>query len=161
MTAVTCVRTTWPGVRYHVKFDREQLVGDVVPEQLSVLVIDDDQEVVDFFQRQLSCNDLYSFSLCQDSRDGIAALSEITPDILIIDWMMSGQNGIDVLREIDSNPDITEPIYIAMISGAPDLELLSMIATELGAAEVLPKPMAAKVAAAMFKRAEVRIAMGV
>ena len=130
-------------------------------EQLSVLVIDDDQEVLDFFQRQFSRNDSYSFSLCQDSKQGLETLSEITPDILIIDWMMPGQNGIDVLREIDSNPDITEPGYIAMISGAPDLELLSMIATELGAAEVLPKPMTAKVAAAMLKRAEVRIATGV
>jgi hypothetical protein len=36
-----------------------------------------------------------------------------------------------------------------------------MIATELGAAEVLPKPMTAKVVRAMLKRAEIRIAMGV
>jgi len=132
-----------------------------VPEQLSVLVIDDDQEVLDFFQRQLSRNDLYSVSLCQDSREGLETLSETTPDILIIDWMMPGQSGIDVLREIDGNPEIIEPGYIAMISGAPDLELLSMIATELGAAEVLPKPMTAKVVRAMLKRAEIRIAMGV
>ncbi len=132
-----------------------------MPEQLSVLVIDDDQEVLDFFQRQLSRNDLYSVSLCQDSREGLETLSETTPDILIIDWMMPGQSGIDVLREIDGNPEIIEPGYIAMISGAPDLELLSMIATELGAAEVLPKPMTAKVVRAMLKRAEIRIAMGV
>ena len=132
-----------------------------MPEQLSVLVIDDDQEVLDFFQRQLSRNDLYSVSLCQDSREGLETLSETTPDILIIDWMMPGQSGIAVLREIDGNPEIIEPGYIAMISGAPDLELLSMIATELGAAEVLPKPMTAKVVRAMLKRAEIRIAMGV
>ncbi len=132
-----------------------------MPEQLSVLVIDDDQEVLDFFQRQLSRDDSYVFHLCKDSREGLDTMSEATPDILIIDWMMPGWNGIDVLREIDKNPDIVEPGYIAMISGAPDLELLSMIATELGAAEVLPKPMTAKVAAAMLKRAEIRIATGV
>ncbi len=130
-------------------------------EQLSVLVIDDDQEVLDFFQRQLSRDDSYVFHLCKDSREGLETLSEATPDILIIDWMMPGWNGIDVLREIDKNPDIVEPGYIAMISGAPDLELLSMIAIELGAAEVLPKPMTAKVAAAMLKRAEIRIATGI
>jgi len=132
-----------------------------VSEQLSVLVIDDDQEVLDFFQRQLSRDDSYVFHLCKDSREGLETLSEATPDILIIDWMMPGWNGIDVLREIDKNPDIVEPGYIAMISGAPDLELLSMIAIELGAAEVLPKPMTAKVAAAMLKRAEIRIATGI
>jgi DNA-binding response OmpR family regulator len=132
-----------------------------VSEQLSVLVIDDDQEVLEFFQRQLSRDDSYAFNLCRDSRQGLETLSDATPDILIIDWMMPGWNGIDVLREIDKNPEIEEPGYIAMISAAPDLELLSMIATELGAAEVLPKPMTAEVATAMLKRAEIRIATGV
>jgi DNA-binding response OmpR family regulator len=135
--------------------------GDLVPEQLNVLVIDDDKDVLEFFQHQLSRDDSYAFNLCQDSKLGLETLSESTPDILIIDWMMPGQNGIDVLREIDQNPEIDEPGYITMISGAPDLELLSMIAMELGAAEVLPKPMTKKVATAMLKRAEIRIATGV
>ena len=132
-----------------------------LPEQLNILVIDDDKEVLDFFQHQLSRDDSYAFKLCEDSKIGLETLTESTPDILIIDWMMPGQNGIDVLREIDQNPEIEEPGYITMISGAPDLELLSMIAMELGAAEVLPKPMTSKVALAMLKRAEIRIATGV
>lgn len=129
--------------------------------QMNVLVIDDDTNVLDFFQVQLARLQGYEFNLCPESKLGLQALSDNPPDILIIDWLMPGWNGIDILREVGKNPDIDLPPFVAMISAAPDLELLSMIATELGASEVLPKPLTEQVVSAMLRRAETRIATGV
>ena len=92
----------------------------LVDGKFSVLIVEDDPEVADlmkkFFERQGGYQ-IFSAS------DGISALIEVgraKPDLLVLDVMIPGVDGIEVCRRIKT--DATSKAIIIAISGQPDAE---------------------------------------
>jgi DNA-binding LytR/AlgR family response regulator len=86
--------------------------------QPSVLVIDDDGEILTMLDRMLSL-DGFEVALAQDSEEGLVKATEVHPDIIVLDVMMPGKSGIDVMRELRSNDD-TSDIPILFLSAVTD-----------------------------------------
>jgi excisionase family DNA binding protein len=77
----------------------------LVEGKFSVLIVDDEQEIVDIMQVFLQRQGGYQISTASD---GITALLEVgrtKPDLMILDIMIPGVDGIEVCRRIkeDSN----------------------------------------------------------
>jgi len=99
-----------------------------------ILIIDDDIKLVELLSEYLGGHQFeISYIL-----DGLNALNEIkhrTPDLIILDYMMPGKDGLEVLREIRVHYNVP----IIMLTAKGD-ETDRIVGLELGADDYLPKP---------------------
>ena len=106
----------------------------------SVLVIDDDPVVCSVVQHVLE-SDGFSVTSAGDAQSGISRFAELNPDLVIVDILMPGKEGIATILELrEANPDAR---ILAMTGGgnfaAGDV---LRIAELLGADNGLKKPFA-------------------
>ena len=80
----------------------------------TVLIVDDEPLNRTLFSAQLS-SDLYNFIFAQD---GAAALDKVKadfPDIILLDVMMPGMNGFEVLKKLKEAPDFKDiPVILRL-----------------------------------------------
>lgn len=89
------------------------------------------------------------------ARSGPALLSLLEaerPDLLVLDVMMPGMTGLEVLRRIRSDRRWSD-LPVMMVTAAPEAEVHAE-AEEQGAADVIPKPFRL---AELLKRIEARL----
>jgi two-component system phosphate regulon response regulator PhoB len=70
---------------------------------VKILVIDDDADICELVVFKLSqCGfDVYSES---DGESGLAAVGDLLPDLVLLDWMMPKLTGIEVCRRLRADP---------------------------------------------------------
>ena len=84
-----------------------------------------------------------------EASDGEAALAKfdrVAPDLVLLDVMMPGKDGIEVLREIRTKSDV----YVIMLTARAD-ETDSVIGLSVGADDYVTKPFGAKELVARVK----------
>ncbi|MBN1288818.1 MAG: response regulator [Actinobacteria bacterium] len=82
------------------------------------MLVDDDKSILEMLGSVLSLEG-YKISLCQDGVEAVKRALEEKPDLIILDVMMPGKSGIDVMLEIRANPD-TKEIPILFLSAIGD-----------------------------------------
>lgn len=103
--------------------------------QPRVLVVDDEQRIRDACQRLLS-EEGFSVACTQNGEDGLDMLEQTHFDIILLDLMMTGLSGFDVLSRVKSlHPDTV----VIVITGYATIEH-SIEAMKKGAFDFLPKP---------------------
>ncbi|WP_153111191.1 response regulator transcription factor [Propionivibrio limicola] len=103
-------------------------------ESAHVLLVDDDVELVSLLRTYLA-SDGFRVSLAHDGETALRTLPTITPDIAVIDVMMPGLSGIEVLRHIRARSSLP----VLMLTGRGDDES-RIVGLELGADDYVPKP---------------------
>ena len=68
-------------------------------EQIHILVVDDDKRLRDLIGRYLT-EQGYRVTTAVDAADARAKLAGITFDLLVVDIMMPGENGLDHTRSL-------------------------------------------------------------
>jgi two-component system phosphate regulon response regulator OmpR len=99
------------------------------------IVVDDDQEMRSLLQRYLS-GEGYSVRSVADAKALDTALQREPADIIILDLMMPGEDGLSVCRRLRATGDTT-PIIMLTAKGDPIDRILGL---EMGADDYLPKP---------------------
>jgi len=92
----------------------------LVEGKFSVLIVDDEQEIVDIMRVFLQRQGGYEIT---SAADGISALIEVgrtKPDLLILDIMIPGVDGIEVCRRIKA--DSNNRTVIIAVSGSAEHE---------------------------------------
>ena len=103
--------------------------------QPRVLVVDDEQRIRDACQRLLS-EEGFSVACTKNGEDGLDMLEQTHFDIILLDLMMTGLSGFDVLSRVKSlHPDTV----VIVITGYATIEH-SIEAMKKGAFDFLPKP---------------------
>lgn len=64
-----------------------------------ILVVDDDKNVVKFLERGLTLEG-YRVTTCASGDDALLHLAKNSPDVMILDWMMPGLSGDQVLLRL-------------------------------------------------------------
>ncbi len=100
-----------------------------------VLIVDDSLPTLEVIQRNLNANN-YDAYTCSSVRDAVRFLAESTIDIVITDFKMPKQSGLELIRHIRDN---FQDIEIIMITGYPDIED-AVQAIKDGADDYLVKP---------------------
>tara|TARA_R110002049_G_scaffold9778_14_gene49001 strand:- start:829 stop:1518 length:690 start_codon:yes stop_codon:yes gene_type:complete len=100
----------------------------------NILIIDDDQELGEMLSEFLS-DDHLSVSVRLSGEDGLQALRENKYDLAILDIMLPGMNGLDVLKEVRRNNDIP----VIMLTARGD-DIDRILGLEFGADDYLSKP---------------------
>ncbi|MBK9307378.1 MAG: response regulator [Nitrospira sp.] len=101
----------------------------------SVLVVDDEPLVCDLLVRFLSLRGYRAFGV-NDGQEALRIISDTPPDAILLDMIMPGMAGIDVLRALREKE---YPGGIIIMSGSQSEELLEE-AWNLGPQEILLKP---------------------
>jgi excisionase family DNA binding protein len=87
-----------------------------------VLAVDDEQDVLDVLIRAFSGNDgRYDVYPAEDGVTALIEVGRIKPDVLLLDIVLPGLDGIEVCRRIKSNPFLTTTIVA--ISGKATAEM--------------------------------------
>jgi DNA-binding response OmpR family regulator len=112
----------------------ESRIGDSKAAEPRVLLVDDDRELCQMLGEYLSAEHFEVRSV----HDGAAGLAELRAgkfEILILDVMLPGLSGLDVLRELDSG--MATPVLMLTARG-DDVDRI--VGLELGADDYLSKP---------------------
>jgi len=117
---------------------RRNLSEDFMAAKINVLLVDDSRTVLAQLERILG--DLDGVAIVGMERNGAAAIRvacESLPDLILMDIVMPGLDGLSALRTIKSlNPGI----QIAMMSSVSGDPAKAEEAFRLGACQVLGKP---------------------
>lgn len=100
-----------------------------------ILLIEDETVVRIGLEENLACEG-YRVVACENGTDGIEAYKKENPDLVILDVMMPGIDGLEVCRQIRS---LGRPTPIIMLT-AKCAEVDKVVGLELGADDYLTKP---------------------
>ncbi len=103
----------------------------------TVLVVDDEKDLIELVRYHLEKDGL----TCLEARDGETALQvakERTPDLMVLDLMLPGVDGLEVCRKIRRDPK-TASIAIVMLTAKAE-EVDRIVGLEMGADDYMVKP---------------------
>ena len=104
-------------------------------EKKHILVIEDEKHIAEGLKLNLSLQG-YDVSIAQDGVSGLQKWKESRPDLIILDIMLPGIDGISVLRNIRLE-DERIPILILSAKGTPDDKIKGL---SYGVDDYLSKP---------------------
>ena len=99
-----------------------------------VLVVDDDLTVADVVRRYLE-RDGYSVALAADGETALRLAGETEPDLVVLDLMLPGIDGLEVCRRLRSTSDV--PVIMLTALGE---ESDRVVGLQLGADDYVTKP---------------------
>ena len=107
-------------------------------EKKTILIIDDDSEIIDTLQTILTSNG-YEILTAQDGNQGLETAEEMKPDLVILDMMMPKRSGFLVLEKLRSSHSV--PVRVIMIT-ANEGSRHKAYAEMLGVDDYIRKPFA-------------------
>ena len=114
----------------------------------SVLVVDDEREILELLKYNLD-KEGYSVTVVESGEDALAATRTKMPDIVVLDLMLPGVDGLEVCRRLKTD-DRTRGIPIVMLT-AKGSEADIVAGLELGAADYITKPFSPRVLTARIR----------
>lgn len=102
---------------------------------MRILVIEDEEKVARFIQRGLE-EEHYTVDLAYDGKTGLDMAQSGIYDAIVLDLMLPGKDGFEVLQELRATNDET-PIIILTARGSTKDRIRGL---DLGADDYLPKP---------------------
>ena len=114
----------------------------------SVLVVDDERDILELVKYNLD-KEGYQVTVVTTGEDALAAARTKLPDIVILDLMLPGVDGLEVCRRLKADPK-TRTIPIVMLTAKGD-EADVVTGLELGASDYVTKPFSPRVLTARIK----------
>jgi len=102
---------------------------------VQVLLVDDEKDFTDTLGERLLARG-FEVRTASSGDEGLALLKEKAPDVVVLDVLMPGKDGVEVLREIKTVNPIVEVI---MLTGHGTIET-AIEGLKLGAYDYLLKP---------------------
>jgi DNA-binding response OmpR family regulator len=111
-----------------------------------ILVIDDDTSIRKFLKRGLSYEG-FAVTLAESGEDGLARAREHYPDLVILDWLMPGMDGLEVLEKLRM-ADTSLPVIMLTAKDTPQDQIKGL---NTGADDYVTKPISFDVLVARVK----------
>ena len=108
------------------------------PTTTRLLMIEDDARLAQMVTEYLAQSG-YEVTHAPDGERGLEQLSLVRPELVILDLMMPGIDGLEVCRRIRALPDGNARIPVLMLTAKGD-PMDRIIGLEIGADDYLPKP---------------------
>lgn len=102
-----------------------------------ILVVDDEPDIRTFLSLTLEASD-YVVSVAEDGLEGVQLARHVQPDVIILDVMMPGLDGISVLRSLRGDPETTDIPIVLLTAKTGDAD--TWAGWEAGASYYMTKP---------------------
>ncbi|HOK35208.1 MAG TPA: response regulator [Candidatus Pacearchaeota archaeon] len=102
-----------------------------------ILIVEDDKFLRELLQAKLIKEEDFSVSVAEDGEQGLKKVQEEGPDLVLLDLILPGMDGFEVLKKIKENPAIadTKVIVLSNLGQKEDVER----AMKLGATDYMVK----------------------
>lgn len=107
-----------------------------------LLLIEDEEDIASLIKLQAEIAG-YKMFVETDGLNGLRAIEKEKPELVVLDIMLPGLNGLDVCRKVKNNPELKH-IPIILVSAKSE-ELDVVLGLELGADDYVTKPFSPKV----------------
>lgn len=111
-------------------------------QKVKLLLIEDEEDIASLIRLQAEILG-YKIHVEADGLNGFLAVGREHPDLIVLDVMLPGLNGLDVCKKIKNHPDY-QHIPVIIISAKSE-ELDVVLGLELGADDYVAKPFSLKV----------------
>ena len=112
-----------------------------------VLVIDDEEKILNLVISYLE-RDGYQVATARDGKSGLEIARTFQPAVIILDIMLPGMDGLEVLAQIRRD----SPVYVIMLTAKAE-ETDKIVGLSLGADDYLTKPFSPRELSARVKAA--------
>lgn len=120
----------------------------------TILVVDDEQSILNIVSAYLRAEG-YTVHTASDGPSGLKAARTLKPDLLILDLMLPGMDGIELLTQLRRESDV----YVILLTAKSE-ETDKVIGLSVGADDYLTKPFSARELVARVKAALRRYGQG-
>jgi DNA-binding response OmpR family regulator len=108
---------------------------------MDILVIEDDETVGKLLEIVLK-QEGFTARFAKNGLTGLKAFEEVSPDVVLLDWMLPGLDGLEVCQRMRALPGGNKP-YIMMLTSRDD-ETDKVVGLSTGADDYLIKPFSPK-----------------
>jgi DNA-binding response OmpR family regulator len=102
---------------------------------MKLLIIEDDKNILSFLERGFR-EDGYIVDTAMDGKDGEYLALVNSYDVIILDWMLPGKSGLDILKSLRDNKKATPTIMLSAKGDVKD----KISGLNFGADDYLSKP---------------------
>jgi two-component system, OmpR family, alkaline phosphatase synthesis response regulator PhoP len=114
----------------------------------TILIIEDEQDIVELLTYNLE-QEGYTIFFSTSGEEALAMVQQKNPDLILLDLMLPGVDGLDVCRHLKRN-ETTRNIPIIMLTAkSEDSDVITGL--EMGADDYIPKPFSPKVLIARIR----------
>ncbi|HLS02060.1 MAG TPA: response regulator transcription factor [Beutenbergiaceae bacterium] len=112
-----------------------------------VLIIEDEPDIANQIARRLQAEG-WSAHIASEGHGGVEAASSLRPDLIVLDVMLPGIDGLEVCRRIQAELPISPPVLMLT---ARDDEMDMLIGLGVGADDYMTKPFSMRELVARLK----------
>ena len=102
--------------------------------QVRALVVDDEETILEFLGMGLGYEG-FTVETASDGPSALAAADRFRPDLVLLDWMLPGLDGVEVCRRLRARGDVA--IIMLTAKGETDERITGL---DAGADDYVPKP---------------------
>ena len=116
-----------------------------MPNNIKVLVIDDEVDFCYFVKKNLMQSGLFDVVIATNGKDGIKLAKNEKPDIILLDLFMPDMSGEDIAAALEKNV-VTVNIPILFVTAlATNDDIVDKEENKIGNNYILPKPIRTKI----------------
>ena len=102
-----------------------------------LLVVEDDRPIADLLKHQFT-REGFTVTSTPDGDEAMILIEEISPDLIILDWMIEGTSGIEICRRIRRNASTADLPIVILTARAEEADRVRGL--EAGADDYVTKP---------------------
>ena len=118
------------------------LIHEICEHMFSILIIDDEEDIRDILKYNLE-KEGFIVDVASNGEDGLLKIKSNIPDLLILDVMMPGMDGIEVCELIRSTPEFNHIIICLLTARNEDYSQIAGL--DSGADDYVSKPIKPRV----------------
>ena len=103
-----------------------------------ILLVEDDPDIQTVTSLALGSFGGFEVCICGSAREAVASAAQFRPDLILLDVMMPGMDGVDALRALRGIPATAEVPVVFLTARVQPQEVRRY--RELGSLAVIPKP---------------------
>jgi DNA-binding response OmpR family regulator len=88
----------------------------------NIVVVDDDADILGLLEYKLTAAG-HQVTAEADGEAGLAAIHEVKPDLVVLDWMMPRMTGIEVCLELRKDPDLADVPVLFLTAKAQESDV--------------------------------------
>lgn len=116
-----------------------------------ILVIEDEEDIQELIKYNLRKEGYENLQFADSGEDGLRLANTFMPDIILLDLMLPGMDGLSVCRNLKSKPETSKIAVIMLTAKSEETDVI--IGLEMGADDYIPKPFSPKILIARIKAA--------
>ncbi|MBI5201885.1 MAG: response regulator transcription factor [Elusimicrobia bacterium] len=117
-----------------------------------ILSIEDDADLQHLIGLTLHTNG-FEVQYAFNGKEGYEKILSMHPDLILLDLMLPGMNGVEILKAVKANKEVRDLPIIVITAYGDDVSMLEHSVKALGAVEYLRKPIEMSVLVSHIRRA--------